>query len=90
MLESILPLLKKNDNSSFWQIIIILKARCCAVVTNGTAVPFFQKSLYYATLNDDIHQKTGVMEELYTCYLKLHETASAKIFRYRFAAVPII
>ena len=79
LLESILPLLKKNDNSSFWQSYYYIKGSLLRRSNKyGTAVPFFQKSLYYATLNDDIHQKTGVMEELYTCYLKLHETVSAK------------
>jgi two-component system NarL family sensor kinase len=81
ILTKVLPLLQKIDNSSFWQSYYYISGSTVQRQGNyAQSIPLLQQSLSYARTNDDIHQKTGVMEQLYTSYLKMKDIDHAKPF----------
>jgi two-component system, NarL family, sensor kinase len=81
-LDEIEPLVEKLGNTSYSQHFFYNRGLVSRHYLKDlkTAIPYFKKSIHFARTNDDVHQITGVMKELFECLTIMNNLSEARLY----------
>ncbi|MEO7990573.1 MAG: sensor histidine kinase [Chryseolinea sp.] len=80
-LDKVEPIVQRLGNSSYSQHYFYGKGLVSILRKDfKDAIVQLKKSLQFARTNDDVHQVTGVMKELFDCFIALNDFAESKVY----------